>query len=284
MVGDLPFGCGVCLPCRINRRRLWTLRLMLERMKHADACYLTLTYNDYFLPKGAELYPRDITLFLKRLRKRTGHNLKYFYCGEYGPKDARPHYHMILFGIGPEYHEVMLEEWGKGFIKVGDVTGKSISYVAGYTLKKYCDDSVQHEEIRKKKVKEFHRMSRRPGIGSSAVKDLALSMEKHVADFITVNGDIPGQIRIFGKKYPWGKYLRKKLIEELGYDEEKFKKERMEKFKKEVNEKYGVLAEACKEKGLSRSERIKRAIVEFNNQAALNQKSRMRVYERRERK
>lgn len=57
------------MPCRINKRRIWTTRLFLESLVHRSSIFFTLTYRDECLPEGGNLNPRDMTLFLKRLRK-----------------------------------------------------------------------------------------------------------------------------------------------------------------------------------------------------------------------
>jgi len=65
MVGPLEFGCGKCVNCLVNRKRLWTSRMMLEACSHADSSFVTLTYA--VTPR--DLNPEDMELFLKRLRK-----------------------------------------------------------------------------------------------------------------------------------------------------------------------------------------------------------------------
>ena len=39
----------------------------------------------------------DLQKFFKRLRKNYGKKVRYFACGEYGPKHYRPHYHLLFF-------------------------------------------------------------------------------------------------------------------------------------------------------------------------------------------
>ena len=51
------FGCGQCMACRINRRRIWTHRIMLEALVSPSASFLTLTYNKENLPDGGTLAP-----------------------------------------------------------------------------------------------------------------------------------------------------------------------------------------------------------------------------------
>lgn len=46
MIGVMPCPCGKCIPCLINRKRLWKHRLILESYCHDKSAFVTLTYND----------------------------------------------------------------------------------------------------------------------------------------------------------------------------------------------------------------------------------------------
>lgn len=97
---DVP--CGRCIGCRLEKSRKWAMRCVMEAQQHKDNCFLTLTYAPEFLPADGSLVKRDLQLFIKRLRKAfSGVKIRYFACGEYGEKFARPHYHLILFGFCP---------------------------------------------------------------------------------------------------------------------------------------------------------------------------------------
>lgn len=104
--------CGRCVGCRMEYSRQWANRCMLELEYHESAYFVTLTYDDYHVPRSyysdpdtgeaqlsLTLQPKDVTDFLKRLRFNTGQQFRYFYCGEYGPSTWRPHYHLIIFGL-----------------------------------------------------------------------------------------------------------------------------------------------------------------------------------------
>ena len=146
--------------------------------------HLTLTYSDDFLPveytdinslycclneevpsdqNGDDvypvptLYPRDMQLFLKRLRKsgigeyhffrksywsgnsldciegewRTG--LRFYGCGEYGALRGRSHLHIILFGVQAtvENQELIRKIWGKGRVCLKPCFPETFGYVAG---------------------------------------------------------------------------------------------------------------------------------------------------------
>lgn len=193
-VKKLSIPCGQCLGCRLERARQWAIRIMCEKQCHDESCFITLTYDNKHLPANGSLVQRDVTLFIKRLRKwidsiHPGKQVRYFYCGEYGTKTFRPHYHLILFGysfldIDPDnprkfkYKEFykngkfgdklwissqLQSLWQKGYCPFGDVSFDSASYVARYILKKLNGDLA--EEFYKGRTPEFICMSRMPGIG-----------------------------------------------------------------------------------------------------------------------
>lgn len=165
---------------------------MHEKSMHEYSSFLTLTYDDKHVPSNGSLNERDVQLFLMRLRKYlqdTDIKIRYFYCGEYGEQNLRPHYHMLLFGFefpdrkrvkqnkqGDDlYTSKKLDElWGKGYCWIGNVTRKSAEYVSRYILKKVGGDQAlehyqridQHGEIHQV-VPEFVRMSLKPGIGAT---------------------------------------------------------------------------------------------------------------------
>lgn len=221
-IEGIPFPCGQCLPCRINRRRVWTLRLMLELYFHRHASFITLTYDDSCLPLTDTGVPivckRDFQLFMKRLRKKFHpQKIRFFACGEYGTKSGRPHYHAILYGIapeqvdmywqsykgksGPDRRSVLYDVWQMGLVHVGEVTRHSIQYVAGYVTKKLVSQS---SEI----APPFCVMSRKPGIAGDAVSCIASALSERDGR----------SLRIDGKKWPMGRFLLQKLGEELGRD------------------------------------------------------------------
>lgn len=180
--------CGQCIGCRMDRSRSWALRCVHEASLHKDNCFITLTYNDDYLPYPPSVSVRDCQLFLKRLRKFSGRLIKMVYCGEYGETSMRPHYHFILFGydFSDKVHfknndngdklyvsADLLRLWPYGNHFIGDVTWQSSAYVARYIIKKrngtYADeyytvvDDSTGEVFRL--VSEFFHQSRRPGIG-----------------------------------------------------------------------------------------------------------------------
>lgn len=158
--------CGKCFACLSNRRAEWTFRLKQELKSSASAAFVTLTYDDEYLPFASNGYPMvsktDVQLFMKRLRKAfEPFKIRYFLVSEYGSNTLRPHYHFILFNhpLDLDLHSSVIKAWNKGHVHIGQCTGASISYCA-----KYC---LSFAELSKEYVRPFMLCSRRPGIGQS---------------------------------------------------------------------------------------------------------------------
>lgn len=151
-IEEIDVPCGKCIGCRLEYARQWAIRCMHESSMHEVNSFVTLTYNDDNIPAGHSLYKPDMQKFLKRLRYHSQTPIRYYYAGEYGEKDLRPHYHACLFGYYPEdakfykmakngidrlYISQSLDEiWGNGFCSFGNVTFESAGYVARYCMKK----------------------------------------------------------------------------------------------------------------------------------------------------
>lgn len=169
--------CGKCHGCRTAAARAWALRCHLELQQHTKAAFITLTYDDRWLPPT--LVKRDLQLFLKRLRKDLGANrpVRYFASGEYGEQRQRPHYHALLYGAGEEDRQAVSKAWGLGRTGCDPMTPQRIAYCAGYTQKKLGDSQhARHERVDPDTGEvyrwqpPFIQMSRRPGIGGDARK------------------------------------------------------------------------------------------------------------------
>ena len=216
--GTIPFGCGQCLPCRVNRNRLWMSRQILESFMHDQSCFLTLTYSAENLPASSSLRPVDTTNFLKRFRLRLSElglpKIRYFLVGEYGSETQRPHYHLSVFGCGPHYEKLIEKSWGLGHIQIAEFNEKTARYVCGYVIKKMTAPDDPRLDGR---YPEFARMSKCPGIGATAMKVIAetIMTDAGTAE-LRKTGDVPYQFRMQGKLYPIGKYLRSVLRSEIG--------------------------------------------------------------------
>lgn len=226
------YGCGQCMPCLFNKRRVWTQRLLLEGREHEDNCFVTLTYDDEHLPAGGNLDPKATRYFLDRLRKYVGYGkIRFYLCGEYGPRTFRPHYHIALFGYGPcEYGQTRTNVrgaprsdccvscsllhalWGKGSVVIGEFTEDSAQYVCGYVTNKMA--SGVNPRLRDR-VKEFTQSSRRNGggIGAPGAYRVAETLKKINLDQRIA--DVPSALRHGKRMLPLGRYMKGKIREAL---------------------------------------------------------------------
>lgn len=186
-VGVKPMACGQCHGCRLARSREWAARCVHEASLYDENSFVTLTYRE---PRFSLHYP-DFQLFMRRLRKEFApRRIRFYMCGEYGEIGGRAHFHALLFNCGFRdrvllrrtkagsdlFRSAVLERcWPHGHSSVGNVTLQSAGYVARYVLKKLtgdgdesCYDVIDPDtgEVFKR-VKEFGRMSLRPGIGAA---------------------------------------------------------------------------------------------------------------------
>lgn len=219
--GAFVHGCGQCLPCKINVRRSWTARIVLESYAHNENSWLTLTYDDMYLPKGGSLSKQDAARFIDRTRKyfetAFGRRVRYYLVGEYGERTARPHYHICMFGVGRQYQKTYQDRWRFGHIHVDDLNRKTAQYTAGYVVKKMTSEDDPRLNGR---VPEFSLKSN--GIGKTGVKIIAehlLNKVNNKVDIFGEDGSLPRVIRIDGKVMPLGRYCHAKLHEYLGLDE-----------------------------------------------------------------
>lgn len=193
--GIKPFGdnnlsipCGRCMGCRLEKSRQWALRCIHEAKMYEDNCFITLTFSPEHLPKDGSLCKKHMQDFIKRLRKKfSDRRIRVFYCGEYGEKLGRPHYHAVLFNFdfqdktywktvnGCKYFtsSALSELWPFGHSTVGALTFESAAYVARYCTKKITGrDAEEHYKVVNEEtgeinqvLPEFCGMSLKPGIG-----------------------------------------------------------------------------------------------------------------------
>lgn len=182
-------SCGRCLQCLQQQANEWALRIMDEASCHEKNCFLTLTFNDENLAEDGSLHRCDIQNFVKRLRKYLSPlKVRVFYCGEYGKKRLRPHYHICVFGWFPDdayffekdkkgcvlYRSATVEKlWPFGFSSVGLLTYDSARYVAKY-MNKWQFPKHKPNDL----VPPFIGMSNRPGIGAAKHSDCDPSIDR----------------------------------------------------------------------------------------------------------
>lgn len=281
---ELP--CGECPACKLKKANEWATRIDCEaKTWNNKGIFVTLTYDNKHLPTTDEghmtLRKRDVQLFKKRLRKYVKkHNealhswinpktleeekpIRTFECGEYGPKNGRPHYHQIIFNWIPNdlvywktergcryYKSKKLKKiWGNGFVVVGLISYESASYVARYTMKKqglaktkrkyYTAEELDEEtgeiilktkyKIKEGKIKpEFITMSTSPGIGYAYFQENFEKIKKNNGILINVKGTvklkaIPRYFRKLWESKDWQDYERWKYNNRILIEEEKEK-------------------------------------------------------------
>lgn len=138
--------CRKCLPCRLQRRRVWIARSIREvrcaSAAGAKAWFLTLTFAKK--PEQASEVVDETQKYFKRLRKRNpGKYIRYVCVTEQGERFGRFHAHALLYSDLSE-RDIRLP-WVAGFSKVkripvvwngdrlDDDSFKMLAYVAGYT-------------------------------------------------------------------------------------------------------------------------------------------------------
>lgn len=230
--------CGRCEFCLERKKSEWTIRITHELKVSFSSYFITLTYDDEHLPTTygmPTLNPKDLTLFLKRLRQYNDKvvlgdlkpKIRYYAVGEYGTKEKRPHYHAIIFNLHKKTVENMRDIWTAGQIYVGDTERGSIHYVTGYLI-----DKANHEN--EWIYRPFSRMSK--GLGLSYVAKNAKfhnQSEKMVKN---------STVTIDGHTHPMPRYYKDKLFS--GMDKEILKQEsikqadkREKKERKRINKK-----------------------------------------------
>lgn len=229
--GPLKFGCGQCTPCRINRRRLWTGRMLLEYLEHPTSAFLTLTYNNEYLPEDLCLQKRDVQNFLKRIREQIApRKIRYYAAGEYGDENLRPHYHLIVYGLSPLEVKLVEKCWTYGFVKIGTVTPQSISYVSGYITKLQKNHIILRELNRSP---EFSLMSKDPGLGFGVVARFKKAYEtSRGRAALLSDGWFKAAIQTGALQYPLGRYLAAKTAQALSLGD----KERTAKLWRSISE------------------------------------------------
>jgi len=171
----LEVACGQCLGCRLDHALMWAIRIVHESYLHMDDqgnCFVTLTYRDeeectdeqfekgHYIPADYSLKPSHVQQFIRSLRKseaklakkqkRDVHRIRYFYCGEYGDENQRPHYHICLFNHSFNDQQMWEDDegfytytsksleaaWPYGFSTVAVLNFETAAYTAKYSLKK----------------------------------------------------------------------------------------------------------------------------------------------------
>lgn len=260
---------------------MWTHRILLETLMHKQSCFVTLTYDDEHVPKDGSLVPADYKNWLKKFRKAVyPSKVRYFLVGEYGENNARPHFHLALFGFPGCYRgrtdhrlsnccpscTIIKKTWGNGSVDIGELNAKSAAYVGGYVTKKFNVPDAEYEAFGL--IPEFARMSLKPGIGADAMVEVARVLKKSLVD------EIPTVLRHEGKKLPLGRYLRGKIREFLNIKKPEISHEYFNYY----SEIRAILSESL---GLpeNRNKNIKQILVDKFSQEVLNFEGKFKIHD-----
>lgn len=206
--------CGQCIDCLKDYQNSWKIRLSEEFSETCLGVFCTLTYDPVNAPlpicdktgeiiesdewqkyceskdnRPLSLRHEDVHAWVKRCReaffyaKGKRPTFKYFFCGEYGPRTLRPHYHGFIVGINKnDFKHFFARDWQKrfGFVHVSQLRiskGKSPQRVANY-VSKYCAKGVFENPRVKNNPDCFEkpRRSMSKGIGRAAALRLKSSI------------------------------------------------------------------------------------------------------------
>lgn len=190
---EMQLPCGKCSECVKDYYTAWATRGFRELVQWESSVFITLTYDNENLPGDYSLKKKDVQDFIKRVKKHFKSNkenpVRQIYCGEYGKKTLRPHYHVILFNVDftdKQKHyvsdggkqvftsETLSRLWGKGNCDFGYAEPESIAYLFKYVLKKKTRKEKEkplyheHDGCIYECEHEFIEASRNPGIGACA--------------------------------------------------------------------------------------------------------------------
>lgn len=148
-------SCGYCQGCRISKVVSWSIRANLEVQKASFAGYSStfvgLSYEDSKLPLAptyniktkeinyAGVQKKHVQNFFKLLRQKRDRknanispDFKYLCASEYAPETMRPHYHVVLCGIGQSNSKVIQESWPYGWTETLPLLQGGVRYTLKY--------------------------------------------------------------------------------------------------------------------------------------------------------
>lgn len=110
--------CRKCAACRARDAREWTARAKAEIMAQPETWFLTLTFRPGTIRHETN-NAKDVTDYVKRLRKAyNDKSLRYFAAPEWGEKNGRLHYHILLHCSGELRKRDLQRQWGQGYSHV----------------------------------------------------------------------------------------------------------------------------------------------------------------------
>ena len=126
--------CGKCINCAKRRFFGYRMRLIYELQRYPNSLFVTLTFDNESLIHFVDDYNRSILLFLDRIRKAFGKQVRHWFVAEYGEKKGRIHYHGILFNCQMT-NEELAKYWKYGHTFVGYANEITAKYIVKYLTK-----------------------------------------------------------------------------------------------------------------------------------------------------
>jgi hypothetical protein len=175
--------CGKCWACRQNRQNDLAAKVLMELAVSEWSVYLTLTYGDDRTPPSERYAIKMIEKehfrnFWRKVKFTEGLSaIRGVWCGEYGSKKGRTHFHCIMLGNGtkpelPNFNEEReyMPAWPYGFVYAEPVHRQNIEYVTKYLTfpdhpKRKRDNAAQRNE--------WVNYSKYPPLGINYVYELA---------------------------------------------------------------------------------------------------------------
>lgn len=169
MTVEIEAKCRKCPSCLRARAREWANRAQLETTRSSRTWFGTLTLRpeahylmlcralqrtdrggvafegltppEQFAERHEQI-SKEITLWLKRIRKNSGAKLRYFLVAE-AHKSGLPHYHVLLHESGvPVTHSILSDAWRLGFTKFKLVDTQTDARKTSWYVCKYLTKSA----------------------------------------------------------------------------------------------------------------------------------------------
>ncbi len=166
-----------CIECLAGHSSQRGLQLWAEaQTTTGDSWFLTLTFDDEYIPKGHSLDKSLPNLFYKKVRRyreRTNQSGKFRYEAkwEYGTTTYRPHGHVGAFNLylPPDdlevvqdlgnyklYKSTILSDlWGRGDVVVTQLTQACATYIAAHDYKKIGLSPIHERDFYHQKTGEL---------------------------------------------------------------------------------------------------------------------------------
>lgn len=129
---DVP--CGECINCLKRKFQGYRMRLLYELQRYPKSIFVTLTFDEPSLRRFKDNSNKSLSLFLDRVRKKYGKQVRHWFVAEYGSKRGRLHYHGILFDIDI-CNDDLSALWKYGNTFVGYANEFTAKYIVKYLTK-----------------------------------------------------------------------------------------------------------------------------------------------------